>query len=75
MRLILQDALQDLRFGARLLARTPGLSAVLVLTLALGMGANTAIFSVLNAWLLRPLPVPHPNQIVVLASPSQQKFS
>lgn len=75
MSLIFQDMLQDLRYGARLLAKTPGLSAVLVLTLALGIGANTAIFSVLNAWLLRPLPVPHPNQIVVLASPSQEKFS
>jgi len=73
MSLIFQDVLQDLRYGARLLAKTPGLSAVLVLTPALGIGANTAIFSVLNAWLLRPLPVAHPNQIVVLgyAQPGQ----
>ena len=62
----LSDLAQDLRYGLRMIAKTPTISAIAIIALALGIGANTAIFSVVNAVLLQPLPFEKPDQLVMV---------
>lgn len=71
---------QDLRFSIRALTKSPWFAVIAILTLALGIAVNTSIFSIINGFLLRPMPVPHPEQLAVLAlqqsgSTDLQKFS
>src|SRR5215471_18960782 len=62
----MRSVLEDLRYALRTFKRTAGLTVVIVASLAIGIGANTAVFSVVNALLLKPLPYPNPDQLTVL---------
>ena len=64
----METLLQDIRYGIRVIAKSPGFAAIVILTLALGIGANTAIFSMMDTVILQSLPVRNPDELVVISS-------
>src|SRR5688572_17236358 len=68
----IEEFWQDIRYGVRVLVSKPAFSLILIATLALGIGANTAIFSVINGVLLKSLPFPQPDRIVVISETSKE---
>src|SRR5262245_29878506 len=70
----MQTLWNDLRYGARMLLKQPGFTLIAVITLSLRIGANTAIFSVVHTILLRTLPFPEPDRLVVLAGKGQNSL-
>src|SRR5262249_43064791 len=69
---MMETLLQDIKFGARMLGRSPGFAALAVLTLSLGIGANTAIFSLINGMLLRPLPYEDGERLLFISEWAEQ---
>jgi len=68
----MSSLIQDVRYGLRMLAKSPGFTAVAILSLALGIGANTAIFTLINGLMLKSLPVRDPRQLVSFGNPGNQ---
>jgi hypothetical protein len=69
----IEQLLQDLRYGLRVLRRNPAFSAIIILTLALGIGVNTAVFSVVNTVMIRPLPYPNAGRVVAYVEGASSK--
>src|SRR6266498_5199444 len=72
---VLQQLSKDIVYAVRMLRQNPGFALVAILSLALGIGVNTAIFSLINAVLLRSLPIPHPESLYLLSDPAVQGVS